>query len=95
MTFHEVLAHVIAWLQREQRVSYRDLKQQLALDDDSLEALKDELIYAKQLAVDEDGRVLVWTGGAGTAPVLASPVPQQMPPAPPPPPMPPMLSVAS
>jgi class 3 adenylate cyclase/predicted ATPase len=82
MTFHEVLAHVIAWLQREQRVSYRALKQQLALDDDYLEALKDELIYAKQLAVDEDGRVLVWTGAAGTPPGLASPMPQQMPPVP-------------
>ena len=31
MTFQEVLAHVIAWLQREQRVSYRALKRQLAL----------------------------------------------------------------
>ena len=62
MTFQDVLAQVIAWLQREQRVSYRALKRQLALDDDYLEDLKDELIYAKQLAVDEEGRVLVWTG---------------------------------
>ena len=69
MTFQEVLAQVIAWLQREQRVSYRALKRQLELDDDYLEDLKDELIYAKKLAVDEDGRVLVWTGGPGTAPV--------------------------
>jgi class 3 adenylate cyclase len=29
-------------------------------------ALQDDLIYAKRLAVDEDGRVLVWTGGADT-----------------------------
>jgi hypothetical protein len=29
MTFQEVLAQVIAWLQREQRVSYRVLKWQL------------------------------------------------------------------
>ena len=64
MTFQDVLAQVIAWLQREQRVSYRALKRQLALDDDYLEDLKDELIYAKQLAVDEEGRVLVWTGPA-------------------------------
>jgi hypothetical protein len=39
MTFQEVLAQVIAWLQREQRVSYRALKRQLALDDDYLEDL--------------------------------------------------------
>src|SRR5262249_42128248 len=31
-------------------------------------------IYAKRLAVDEDGRVLVWTGGTSRAPSTASPV---------------------
>src|SRR5262249_49960917 len=34
-----------------------------------------DLIYAKKLAVDEDGRVLVWTGGTASAPTTASPVP--------------------
>src|SRR5262249_6537198 len=34
--------------------------------DDGVEALKDELIYAQQLAVDEQDRVLVWTGNGGT-----------------------------
>ena len=29
----------------------------------TLEASRMNLIYAKRLAVDEDGRVLVWTGG--------------------------------
>src|SRR5262249_23719058 len=42
--------------------AYRVLKLRLQIDDDLLEALKDDLIYAKKLAVDEDGRVLVWTG---------------------------------
>jgi len=73
MTFQEVLAQVITWLQREQRVSYRALKRQLALDDDYLEDLKDELIYAKHLAVDEDGRVLVWTGAPTSGPSPAVP----------------------
>ena len=68
MTFQETLAHVITWLQREQRVSYRALKRQFALDDAYLEDLKDELIYAKKLAMDEEGRVLVWTGGVASAP---------------------------
>ena len=36
------------------------------MDDDYLAALKDEIIEAKQQAVDENGKVLVWTGGAGT-----------------------------
>src|SRR5206468_3647427 len=76
MTFQEVLAQVIAWLQREQRVSYRAIKRQLALDDDYLEDLKDELIHAKQLAADEAGRVLVWIGGPATTQVPTAPVPQ-------------------
>lgn len=78
MTFQETLVQVITWLQREQRVSYRALKRQFALDDDYLEDLKDELIYAKHLAVDEDGRVLVWSGTAApTSPAPAPSAPTQ------------------
>ena len=62
MTFDEVLAHVQDLLQREKRVSYRGLKRSFALDDESLEDLKAELIDAKRVAVDEDGKVLVWAG---------------------------------
>src|SRR5262245_52448240 len=58
-----LLSHVIVLLQREGRVSYRGLKVQFHLDDDTLEAIKEELVYAKGLAVDEAGRVLIWTGG--------------------------------
>ncbi len=58
MDFYAVLAQVMELLQREGRVSYRALKMQLSLDDDQLEALKDELIEAKRLAVDERGRRL-------------------------------------
>jgi class 3 adenylate cyclase len=67
MTFDEVLAQVQELLQREQRVSYRGLKRRFALDDEYLEDLKEELIGAKRLATDEDGRFLVWTGEQGTA----------------------------
>src|SRR5712691_383808 len=69
MTFDGTLAQVRDLLQREGRVSYRALKRRFGLDDDYLEDLKDELIKAKQLARDEDGAVLVWTG---TAPVSGS-----------------------
>ena len=62
MTFEEVLAHVQDLLQREKRIAYRGLKRRLALDDESLEDLKAELIDAKRVAVDEDGKVLVWAG---------------------------------
>jgi class 3 adenylate cyclase/tetratricopeptide (TPR) repeat protein len=69
MDYDAVLAQVLALLQQEQRVAYRILKRRLQLDDETLEDLKDDLIYAKKLAADEDGRVLVWTGN--TASVVA------------------------
>ena len=81
MDFSAIRTQVIALLQREGRVAYRALKLQFQLDDDHLEALKDDLIYAKRLAVDEDGRVLVWTGREETRPPQAetSPVPPHTP----------------
>src|SRR5919197_651736 len=76
MEYEAILAEVVALLQREHRVAYRVLKRRLQLDDDLLEDLKDDLIYAKKLARDEDGRVLVWTGGAAEqARQGASPLP--------------------
>jgi class 3 adenylate cyclase len=72
MDFYAVLAQVMELLQREGRVSYRALKRQFDLDDDYLEDLKAEIIKAKRLAVDEDGDVLIWTGGA-TLPVTSGP----------------------
>ena len=62
MTFEEMLGQVRELLQSKQRVSYRALKRQFALDDDYLEDLKAELIKAEHVAVDEDGEVLVWVG---------------------------------
>ena len=62
MTFEDLLDQAIAMLQRRGRVTYRTLKRQFQLDDDVLEDLKEGLIYGQRLAVDEDGRVLVWTG---------------------------------
>jgi class 3 adenylate cyclase/predicted ATPase len=64
MDFYAVLARVIEILQREGRTSYRALKRQFALDDEYLADLKVELIEVKQLAVDQDGTMLVWTGAA-------------------------------
>src|SRR4030095_4165625 len=62
MTFDEVLVQIQELLQREQRVCERGLKRRFGLDDEYLEDLKEELIGAKRLAIDEDGRFLVWTG---------------------------------
>ena len=69
MEFDELLAQVIALLQRQGRVSYRALKRQFKLDDDYLEDLKVELIEAQRLAADEQGRVLVWLGSPAAAPL--------------------------
>ena len=72
MDYDAIVTQVLALLQREQRLAYRVLKLRLQLDDDLMEALKDDLIYAKKLAVDEDGRVLVWTGDVVMAPPVSS-----------------------
>ena len=79
MDYDAVLAQVLDLLQREKRLSYRILKRRFALDDNDLEDLKEDLIYAKKLAVDEDGRVLVWTGGADTPSSLSLPSSQPIP----------------
>src|SRR5215813_9221507 len=74
MTFEEVLTQIIDLLQQEKRVSYRALKLRFDINDDYIEGIKDELIYAKKWAVDEDNRVLVWTGkGEGTTETPALP----------------------
>jgi len=67
MDFYEVLDGVLELLRSRGRVTYRALKVQFQLDDEQLEALKEEIIYAQQMARDEDGRVLVWTGDTDSA----------------------------
>jgi class 3 adenylate cyclase len=69
MDFYAILDQVVALLRQRQRVTYRALQRQFGFDDAYLEDLKAELIDAQRLAVDEEGKVLVWTGDAGlTAP---------------------------
>src|SRR6185369_1156356 len=82
MTFDEVLSQVQELLQREKRISYRGLKRRFALDDDYLEDLKEELIGAKRLATDEEGRFLVWRGNQEPVPAPSLP-PSPQPPVPP------------
>src|SRR5262249_60477813 len=95
MDFYEVLDQVVDLLRRRRRVTYRALKVQFQLDDETLEALKEELLKAQRLAVDEAGEVLVWSGDAAPAPApspaasrpVAPPAPAPLPPpheAPPP-----------
>ena len=79
MTFEEVVDQASAMLQRRGRVTYRLLKRQFNLDDETLEDLKEEIIYGQKSAVDEDGRVLVWTGAAGQFSEQPSPTPPSAP----------------
>lgn len=79
MSFDELFDQAIAILQRRGRVSYRALQRQLALDDDLLEILKEELIEVHALATDQDGKMLLWTGHAASMPFPPSPVSRPLP----------------
>jgi hypothetical protein len=68
MTFEEILDQAMAMLQRRGRLTYSTLKRQFQLDDAALDDVKNELIYGQRLAVDEDERVLVWSGEPASAP---------------------------
>jgi class 3 adenylate cyclase/tetratricopeptide (TPR) repeat protein len=73
MTFEEMLDHAITMLQRRGRLTYGTLKRQFQLDDAALADLTEALIYGQGVAADEGGRVLVWTGAAGAAPLATEP----------------------
>ena len=73
MDFYAVLDQVVALLRQRGRVTYRALQVHWQLDGEAVEALKEELIYGQHVAVDEDGKVLVWTGGATLSPASSSP----------------------
>jgi len=62
----------MALLRHRGRVTYRALQLQFHLDDDQLEALKDEILYAYPQVVDDNGRGLVWTGEAHSTPTSVS-----------------------
>ena len=74
MTFYEVLEQALALVQQHGRVTYRALKRHFDLDDNYLEDLKDEIIKARQLAVDHNGELLVWVGPPATTLSDAPPI---------------------
>jgi class 3 adenylate cyclase len=67
MDLYEVIDQVVALLQKHGRITYRALKLQFALDNEHLAALKEELIEARELASDKEGKMLVWLGKADRA----------------------------
>jgi class 3 adenylate cyclase/tetratricopeptide (TPR) repeat protein len=74
ITFSQTLTFVVGLLYLEKRVSYRRLKKEFGLDDETLEDVRHELIV-KRLAVDEGGEGLAFVGAArfetGSAPPSA------------------------
>ena len=73
MDFFVVVDEVIALLRQRGRITYGALQLQCGLTDAQLEVLKDELLHAQQVARDEEGRVLVWTGDAADPPSPPAP----------------------
>jgi hypothetical protein len=58
--FYTALTAVTAFLQREERVTYRTLKHVFGLNDGLLTEIRKELHF-RRLAIDEDSTGLVWT----------------------------------
>ena len=80
MKFYEVVDRASELLRSRGRASYRALQVEFDLTDTYLEALKEELIEAQQMAVDEGGKVLVWTGDQAAASAPRSSPSQSQPP---------------
>ncbi len=64
MTIIEVLDLVRELLQSKGRITYQLLKLQFHLDDEQLDAIKNELLFSSPQVRDEDGRGLVWVGAS-------------------------------
>src|SRR5499433_1733898 len=76
-----VLTQIREVLQQQGRLSYRIMQRQFALDEAALEDLKFELIDIQAVAVDKDGKMLVWKGESVAAGPVTSPLPPSLSPA--------------
>jgi class 3 adenylate cyclase len=65
--FSEIIEQASALLCSKGRMTYRALKLEFGLDEEQLDVLKEELIDGQRVAVDEGGKVLVWTGAPPVA----------------------------
>jgi class 3 adenylate cyclase/tetratricopeptide (TPR) repeat protein len=75
MNFDETVAQIRAHLKTEGRVAYRMLKRRFELDDEDIDDIKAELIDAKRVAADEDGKVMVWLGSSSPVSAAADAIP--------------------
>src|SRR5215208_5102607 len=60
MDLYEISDQVVELLRKRRRLAYRALKVQFQLDEEQLELLKDELLFAHPQIVEEEGRGFVW-----------------------------------
>jgi class 3 adenylate cyclase/predicted ATPase len=79
MKFSDIVDQARALLQRTGKLTYRVLRREFALDDEALEDLKEQFIHAEEVAVDQDGRMLVWKGENTAAAPVSSPPQAQSP----------------
>ncbi len=64
MKFSEIVKETITLLQESGRTTYRALKLEFDLDDEQLDALKEELLFSRPEISEVDGRGLIWNGEA-------------------------------
>ena len=76
MSFLEIVDQVIDLLRTRGRVSYHALKREFDLDDAFIADIKEELIDIQELAVDKDGKMLVWSADGATSSQPANTSPQ-------------------
>lgn len=79
MTFDDLLDQIVELLRRRGRITYRALKRRFDLDDEYLEDLKGEILFAHPQVRDEDGQGLVWMDDIEAAPQAPPPLPRQTP----------------
>jgi len=72
MDLYDISDQVVALLQKRGRLAYRALKLQFHLDDEQVEALKEDLLFAHPQVKDEGGRGLVWGEKAESASALSN-----------------------
>jgi class 3 adenylate cyclase len=73
MDLYAILDQVATLLPKHGRMTYRALKYQFQLDDEGVEVLKEELIEARGVAADQEGKMLVWAGTEASKAVAAQP----------------------
>lgn len=67
MSFESLLDAATELLKRRRRITYRALKREFGIDDETLADLRDELIIGQRVARDDGGLVLEWVAAAPQA----------------------------